>query len=115
MDPGSVIVDIAIDQGGNVETSSHATTHNNPVYEKHGILHYTVANVPGAVPRTSTKALTNVTVHYARQIAQKGIEQAASDDNTILTGINTYEGQLTNKAVAESQEREYTDVTTLLN
>ncbi|PJH69142.1 alanine dehydrogenase, partial [Salmonella enterica subsp. enterica serovar Typhimurium] len=76
-----------IDQGCNVETSTHATTNDDPVYEKHGVLHYTVANVPGAVPRTSTKALTNVTVNYARQIAQNGIKQAASDNETILTGI----------------------------
>lgn len=115
MTPGSVIVDIAIDQGGNVETSTHSTTHNDPVYEKHGVLHYAVANVPGAVPRTSTKALTNVTVKYARQIAEKGFQQSALDNHTILTGANTYKGKLTNKAVAESQNREYTDVNTLLN
>lgn len=75
MKPGSVIVDVAIDQGGIVETIDHITTHDQPTYEKHGILHYAVANMPGAVPRTSTVALTNVTVPYAAQIANKGLCQ----------------------------------------
>lgn len=76
MKPGSVIVDVAIDQGGIVETVDHITTHDNPTYEKHGVVHYAVANMPGAVPRTSTLALTNVTVPYALQIANKGAAQA---------------------------------------
>lgn len=114
MEAGSVVVDISIDQGGNFETSTHATTHDNPVYTKHGILHYTVANIPGAVPQTSTKALTNVTTQYAKQIAGKGIKQAALENETILTGINTYRGHLTNPAVAKSQERDGKDARELL-
>ncbi|MCG6171498.1 alanine dehydrogenase, partial [Anoxybacillus sp. LAT_11] len=73
MKPGSVIVDVAIDQGGIVETSDHVTTHDDPTYVKHGVVHYAVANMPGAVPRTSTIALTNVTIPYALQIANKGV------------------------------------------
>ena len=76
MEPGSVVVDIAIDQGGIFETTDRITTHDNPTYEKHGVVHYAVANMPGAVPRTSTLALTNVTVPYAVQIANKGYKDA---------------------------------------
>jgi len=106
MDPGSVIIDIAIDQGGNVE-DNHATTLDKPVFERHGVLHYSVANVPGSVPRTATKALANVTTTFAKQIASKGIKQAALDNETVLTGINTYDGKMTNEPVAEDQGREY--------
>ena len=76
MKPGSVLVDIAIDQGGIFETSDRVTTHDEPTYEKHGVVHYAVANMPGAVPRTSTMGLTNITVPYALQIANKGVKQA---------------------------------------
>lgn len=113
MRKGSVMIDIAIDQGGNFETSTHATSHEDPVYVRYGVTHYAVANIPGAVPRTSTFALTNVTNRYAMQIANMGIVEAAKEDHTILTGINTYKGKLTNKAVAESQNREVVDVKTL--
>lgn len=84
MKPGSVIVDVAIDQGGIVETIDHITTHDQPTYEKHGILHYAVANMPGAVPRTSTVALTNVTVPYALQIANKGAAKAIKETRQLL-------------------------------
>ena len=114
MEAGSVVVDIAIDQGGNVETSTHATTHEDPVYTKHGVLHYTVANIPGAVPRTSTAALTNVTLPYTRTLARKGVEEAARTDASIQTGINTYQKQLTNKAVADTFNFEYVDIKSLL-
>lgn len=113
MQEGSVLVDIAVDQGGNFETT-HPTTHDDPVYVKHGIIHYTVANIPGAVPRTATLALTNVTLNYAQQIIKQGVIGSAQASETILTGINTYQGYLTHEGVAESQDREYTDVRELL-
>lgn len=114
MDEGSVIVDIAIDQGGNVETSSHATTHDKPVYTKHGVIHYTVANIPGAVPRTSTMALTNATLNYTRTLANKDLEDAF-EDLRIASGVNVYKGKLTNKAVADSFHIEYNSLEDLLD
>lgn len=113
MKEGSVLVDIAVDQGGNFETT-HPTTHQDPVYVKHGIIHYTVANIPGAVPRTSTLALTNATMNFASQIINKGVEAAAKASNTILTGINTYQGHLTHEGVAESQDKPYTAIQDLI-
>ncbi|MEI4769278.1 alanine dehydrogenase [Psychrobacillus sp. FJAT-51614] len=115
MSPGSVVIDIAIDQGGIFETSDRITTHDNPTYEKHGVVHYAVANMPGAVPRTSTMALTNATVPYALQIANKGYRQACLDNLALQKGINTLAGHVTFKAVAEAQDLPYVDVTTLLN
>ena len=108
MQSGSVIVDVAIDQGGCVATIDRVTTHNNPVYEKFGIVHYSVANMPGAVPRTSTLALTSVTLAYVLKIANLGVEQAFVEDISLQKGLNTYNGLLTNKAVASSQNRKYT-------
>ncbi len=105
MKKGCVIVDVAIDQGGCVETA-RPTTHSDPVYEVDGIIHYCVANMPGAVPRTSTFALTNKTLPLALDIANKGPYKAAREDRSIMRGINTYLGRLTNKEVAESQNRE---------
>ena len=110
MEPGSVVVDIAIDQGGIFETTDHITTHDNPTYEKHGVVHYAVANMPGAVPRTSTLALTNVTVPYAVQIANKGVEKAIEDIAPIKTGVNVIAGKVTNKAVADDLGYEYVPV-----
>lgn len=107
MEPGSVVVDIPIDQGRIFETSVKATTLKDPIYISHDVIHYTVANVPGAVPKTSTDALTSATVRYAIMIANQGVEDAAND-RTILTGINTFNGQLTSKAVADSLNIEYT-------
>jgi alanine dehydrogenase len=109
MRQGSVVVDIAIDQGGIFETTDRITTHDAPTYEKHGVLHYAVANMPGAVPRTSTMALTNVTVPYAVQIANKGYKQACLENEALLKGINTLNGFVTYKAVAESHELQYAD------
>ncbi|BBW98007.1 alanine dehydrogenase [Geobacillus icigianus] len=100
MKPGSVIVDVAIDQGGIVETSDHVTTHDNPTYVKHGVVHYAVANMPGAVPRTSTIALTNVTMPYALQIANKGVAQAIADNPALELGVNVANGEITYEAVA---------------
>jgi alanine dehydrogenase len=100
MRPGSVLVDVAIDQGGCFETSK-ATTHQNPTYEVDGIIHYCVANMPGGVARTSTFALTNATLPFALQLANKGARQAMLDDPHLLEGLNVHEGKITYKAVAE--------------
>lgn len=114
MKPGGVVVDIAIDQGGIFETTDRITTHDNPTYEKYGVVHYAVANMPGAVPRTSTIALTNVTVPYALQIANKGYQQACLENEALLKGINTLDGFVTYEAVAEAHGVEYSDARTLL-
>ncbi len=115
MTPGSVVVDIAIDQGGIFETTDRITTHDAPTYEKHGVVHYAVANMPGAVPRTSTIALTNVTVPYAIQIANKGYKQACLDNEALLKGLNALDGYVTYKAVAEAHDLEYKDSKLLLS
>lgn len=114
MEPGSVVVDIAIDQGGIFETTDRITTHDNPTYEKHGVVHYAVANMPGAVPRTSTLALTNVTVPYAVQIANKGYKDACLGNTALLKGINTLDGYVTFEAVAEAHGVEYKGAKELL-
>ncbi len=113
MRPGSALVDVAIDQGGSIETIDRTTTHEDPFFLKHGVLHYSVANMPGAVPRTSTIALTGATLPYAVKIANMGAEAACKADPAIMNGLNIYKGHLTCKAVAEAQERPYTDPTTL--
>ena len=99
MKPGAVLVDVAIDQGGCFETS-HATTHDDPVFEVDGIVHYCVANMPGAVPVTSTKALTNVTLPYVEAIADKGVARAIADDPALAKGVNIVGGKITYEAVA---------------
>lgn len=114
MEPGSVLVDIAIDQGGIFETTDRITTHDNPTYLKHGVVHYAVANMPGAVPRTSTIALTNVTVPYAVQIANKGVRKACLENEALLKGINTLDGFVTYKAVADSHALAFEDAKKLL-
>lgn len=114
MKPGSVVVDIAIDQGGIFETSDRITTHDAPTYIKHDVVHYAVANMPGAVPRTSTIGLTNVTVPYAVQIANKGLKQAIIDNEALKKGVNTMDGHVTYKAVADDQGLEYKSVDELL-
>ncbi len=111
---GSVLVDVAVDQGGCFETT-HATTHSTPTYYEEGVLHYCVANMPGAVPRTSTFALTNATLPYALDLANKGFEQAIKDDAGLQEGVNTYAGKLTYEAVATSQGLEYTPLDTLID
>jgi alanine dehydrogenase len=100
MRPGSVLVDVAIDQGGCFETS-RATTHRDPVYEVDGIIHYCVANMPGAVPRTSTFALTSVTLPYVVALASQGAESALLADQHLRNGLNVYRGQVTHKGVSE--------------
>jgi alanine dehydrogenase len=110
MKPGSVIVDVAIDQGGIVETCDHVTTHDNPTFVKHGVLHYSVANMPGAVPRTSTIALTNVTVPYALEIANKGVIKALSENTALELGLNTANGEITYEAVARDLGYHYVTV-----
>jgi alanine dehydrogenase len=100
-------VDVAVDQGGCFETT-HATTHSNPTFYEEGVLHYCVANMPGAVPRTSTFALTNATLPYALALANKGFEKAVADDAGLREGVNTYQGKLTYEAVATSQGLSYT-------
>lgn len=115
MNEGSVVVDIAIDQGGIFETTDRITTHDNPTYEKYGVLHYAVANMPGAVPRTSTIALTNVTVPYAVQIANKGYEKAVLENESLRKGVNTLNGYVTYKAVAEAHQQSYMAVEDILN
>lgn len=114
MEEGSVIVDIPIDQGGIFETSTRATAHDDSVYVLHGVVHYTVANIPGAVPKTSTEALTSATTAYALEIAREGIAEAAKKDSTIFTGINTYQGKLTYKAVADSLDLNFTSLYDLI-
>ena len=106
MKEGSVIVDVAVDQGGCFETT-HPTTHSDPVYVVDGVVHYCVANMPGAVPRTSTFALNNATLPYAIALANKGVAKAVEEDPGLLPGVNTYKGHITNLPVAESQHRPY--------
>jgi len=106
MRPGSVLVDVAIDQGGCFETSK-ATTHQNPTYEVDGIIHYCVANMPGGVARTSTFALTNATLPFAVQLANKGAKRAMLDDKHLLEGLNVHEGKVTYEAVARDLGYDY--------
>jgi alanine dehydrogenase len=108
MSPGSVIVDVAIDQGGSVETIDRVTTHSEPTFVKHGVIHYSVANMPGAVARTSTFALTNATLPYALQLASKGWKKAVEENESLAKGINVVAGKLTYKAVADSLGMQYT-------
>jgi alanine dehydrogenase len=100
-------VDVAVDQGGCFETTK-ATTHSNPVYTVDGVIHYCVANMPGAVARTSTFALTNSTLRYALELANKGLKKAVEDNRHLAEGVNTYGGKLTYRAVAEAQGKSYT-------
>jgi alanine dehydrogenase len=113
MQPGSVIVDVAVDQGGCVETIK-PTTHENPTYVIDGVIHYGVANMPGAVPRTSTLALTNATLPYAMQLANKGWRKAVRDNPALRKGLNIIEGKVVYPAVAEAFGLEFTDVQTAI-
>ena len=114
MQQGSVVVDVAIDQGGSIETIDHITTHSNPTFEKHGVIHYSVANMPGAVARTSTIALTNVTIPYGVQMANKGCVKAALASPALAKGINTIQGYLTYEAVANAHNFPYTPIQQVL-
>ena len=113
MKPGSVLVDIAIDQGGCFE-DSRPTTHDDPTYRVHDSVFYCVANMPGAVPHTSTYALTNVTLPYAVALADKGWRQALADDAALALGLNVHEGSLTYEAVAEAFDLPYVSVAEVL-
>jgi alanine dehydrogenase len=106
MGEGSVVVDVAVDQGGCIETCV-PTTHDHPTFMKHGVVHYCVANMPGAVPRTSTFALTNTTITYARKIAEMGLHDALRADPALLAGLNTFGGHVTYEAVADSLGYDY--------
>jgi alanine dehydrogenase len=114
MRPGSVIVDIAIDQGGCVETS-RMTTHSEPTYIVHDVVHYCVGNMPGAVPNTSTYALTNVTLPYAVSIASQGLEAAVRADPALALGVNVYAGSVTNEGVAEAHGLEHVPLSELID
>jgi alanine dehydrogenase len=107
MEEGSVIVDVAVDQGGCIETN-HPTTHDHPTYVVHGVVHYSVANMPGAVPHTSTFALTNTTIGYAAMLADMGADAAIKKDASLAMGVNVYKGEVVYKAVADSISMKYT-------
>jgi alanine dehydrogenase len=113
MSPGSVVVDIAIDQGGCFETS-RPTTHSDPTYVEEGVTHYCVANIPGAVARTSTLALTSATLPYLVRVAQHGVVGAAQVDSALRLGLSTLDGHLVNQPVAEAHELPSTDPAELL-
>jgi alanine dehydrogenase len=113
MRPGSVVVDISIDQGGCFETS-RPTSHADPVYEMHGVVHYAVTNIPGAVPQTSTYGLTNATLPYVLQLADHGLEGAVAVNGAIRSGINVAGGMVVHPAVAESLDLEYGTVSEVL-
>jgi alanine dehydrogenase len=108
MRPGAVIVDVAVDQGGCVETI-RPTTHENPTYVVEGVIHYGVANMPGGVPRTSTLALTNATLPYALQLANKGWQRALRENPALLKGLNMTAGKVTYAAVAEAFGLQYAE------
>lgn len=107
MKKGAVIVDVAIDQGGSVETIDRVTTHDNPCFEKHGVIHYSVANMPGAVPRTSTMALAGATLPYVLKLANKGVEASLKEDSGFMAGLNTFNGSYAYKAVADAMNAEF--------
>ena len=110
MKKGSVIADVAIDQGGTVETIDHPTTIDDPVFTKYGVIHYAVPNQPGAVPRTATMALAAGNLDYLLEIADKGIDEAIKSDESLKSGVNVYEGKVTNKGLADSLDLPYTEL-----
>jgi alanine dehydrogenase len=113
MRPGSVVIDISVDQGGCIETS-RMTTHSDPTYVVHGVVHYCVGNMPGAVPNTSTYALTNVTLPYALEIASRGLDEAVRDDPVLARGVNVFGGRITNEAVAEAHGLEAAPLSSMI-
>jgi alanine dehydrogenase len=113
MAPGSVVIDVAVDQGGCIETT-HPTTHSDPVFVVDGVIHYCVANMPGAVPRTSTYALSNATLPYVAKLADMGVEADVQADAALALGVNTYKGKITYPGVAEAFDLAYTPLETLL-
>ncbi|GBF34436.1 alanine dehydrogenase [Desulfocucumis palustris] len=115
MNEGSVIVDVAIDQGGCVESVDRITTHDNPTFIKHGVVHYSVANMPGALARTSTLALTNATLPYVLKLAAIGYKDAITNDQAVFKGVNVYNGKVTCKEVADALGFDYIPLNQLLN
>lgn len=115
MSTGSVIVDVAIDQGGSIETVDRISTHSDPTYVKHGVVHYSVANMPGAVPRTSTIALSNVTLPYGLLLANKGYRAAISQHRALARGVNVINGHIVYEAVAKSLQLPYTPLDDVLS
>lgn len=113
MKPGAVIVDVAVDQGGCIETTKE-TTHTEPVYSLHGVVHYAVGNMPGAVPHTSTYALANATLPYHVQLARLGTEQVIATDAALTAGLNTYKGMVTHDLVASDLGHRFTSPTKAL-
>ena len=114
MKKGSVIVDVSIDQGGIVETIDRITTIDDPCFEKYGVIHYSVANIPGSVARTSTIALTNETIKYLSNIVNNGLIDAIKADSSLAAGINTFNGELTNKGVAQALNMDYTELPSII-
>ncbi len=114
MRPGSVLVDVAIDQGGCIETMDHTTTHSDPTFVKHGVVHYSVPNIPGAVPRTATMALTNATLPYALLLANKGLKDAVKANEPLAKGVNVTQGKVTYEAVALAHGLPYTPLAEVL-
>ena len=114
MKKGAVLVDVSVDQGGCIETT-HATTHAEPTFFVDGVLHYGVANMPGAVPNTSTLALTNATLRYGLAIADKGWKQAVADDASLAKGVNVLDGKITYKGVADAHGMEYVELASLIS
>lgn len=113
MKKGSVLVDITIDQGG-ISESSRPTTHTDPVFIDNGVLHYCVANMPGAYPKTATLALTNATFPYTQKLANSGTIEALKNDASLRFGVNVFNGNITNSAVAEISDSEYKEIETLI-
>ena len=109
-----MIVDVAIDQGGIVETIDKVTTHENPVFEKHGVIHYSVANIPGAVARTSTLALTNATLPYILKLANFGFVKAVKSCDELVKGVNTCQGHIVSKPVAQALGVDHTELSMLI-
>lgn len=115
MSEKSVIVDVSIDQGGSIETIDRVTTHDQPIYYKHGVIHYAVANIPGVVAHTSSIALSNVTTKYGLEIANKNVMQAARDNKAIANGINVMDGVITHSAVAEAHNNKHIDINAIIH
>ncbi len=113
MKSGAAILDVAVDQGGSIDTIERETTHSEPTYFKHGVIHYAVPNMPGAVPRTATVSLTNATLPYCQMLAEKGAE-AFKEDPILSRGVNTFKGEITNEAVAEGLSMPYVPLEELL-
>ena len=114
MSPASVIIDVAVDQGGSIETIDRVTTHDDPIYVKHDVLHYAVANIPGSVARTATMSLTNVTSQYGMLLANKGLKQVVKIHEAFAKGVNTHDGFVTYQPVAQAHNLDYKPITSLL-